>query len=134
MHCIWVDAFVRENQWLKSQCRTNIHYRQALSVIPFELNSSTTIKITFSGQNNFFREVLEPDISFCNVCFWIPVCLSFFSGIKIISRLSASAVYILTPGYQFIQRGFNCRANIRPETGCFGYYTVGLCLSLPFMY
>lgn len=58
----------------------------------------------------------------------------FFPGVKIISRLPASAVYILTPGYQFIQSGFNCRVNIRTETGCFGYYTVGLCLSLPFMY
>lgn len=92
-----------------------------------------TIKIMFSGQNNFFREVLEPAISFCHVCFEFQYAF-FFPGIKIISKLPASAVSILTPGYQFIQSGFNCRANFRPETGWFGYYTVGLCLSLPFIF
>lgn len=101
------------------------------------MNSPMTIKIMFSGKNIFFKEMLEPGTSFFNVCFEFQYVFRFgffFPGVKIVSRLPTSAVYILTPGYQFVQSGFNCRENLRPETGCFRYYTAGLCFSLPFMF
>lgn len=58
----------------------------------------------------------------------------FFPGVKIVSKLSASTVIILTPGHQFVQSSFNCREELRPKSGCCGYYTVGLCFSLPFIF
>lgn len=91
----------------------------------------------FSGKNTFLKEVLKAGTSFCNICFEFQYVFSFgvfFSDVKIISRLSASTMNNSTSGYQFVQSGFNCRENLRPETGYCGYCTVGLCFSLPFMF
>lgn len=94
-------------------------------------------KKRFSGKNIFFKEALDPGTSFCNVCFEFQYVFRleiFFPGVKTVSRLSASIVIILTPRYQFVQSSFNCRENLRPETGRCGYYTVGLLFSLPFIF
>lgn len=57
----------------------------------------------FSGQYNFFRLALVPDITFCHVCFefWYAFFFFFFSYCKDCTHVAifcTYAVYSLTPG------------------------------------